>query len=481
VSFSSLITINKHNIPIRKLNMRFNDILIEATKAKPVNEAPVGMLKRAGLGIQKAFGSTKAAGKLDTGKTANQLRKDFDNYIGKTGQAAEPEVVISWLKSQGYPTTAAQAAMPRTPTAAASAAAPAAAPTTPAADPAAAPATDPAAAPTDGKIEPTLDNPPTAEPAAASAAAPAAAPTKTAPGNAAAPGAAQKQTNQNLNAYVQNAASTLNKATDPAQKMALTKELVNFMADRKDYPEWQNALGTVQKVIKGAQLNPNFANSAISRAKAGQTMESWQAYWINKLLEAVGYTWRDLGLRVLSESATTVRVVDFKRSVGTKEISNRSLQSRLAESIDLKVNIINEELDDKQIDAALLAAAQEAAKLGITPGAQAAAPAAEPAAATAPGAAPAAPAASGGSSDPAASTGGGEDPAASAGGGSGGPGAASKAGGFAQAALDAGVGTDGSSNIPPELLSMIKRLSPQQKQALLKLLKDPNKVKQVLV
>ena len=464
--------------------MRFNDILIEATKAKPVNEAPVGMLKRAGLGIQKAFGSTKAAGKLDTGKTANQLRKDFDNYIGKTGQAPEPEVVISWLKSQGYPTTAAQAAMPRTPTAAAPGAA-AATPSTPAADPAAAPATPApdAAAPADTRIEPTLDTPP-ADPAAAPAAdtgvagAAPAAPTKTAPGNAAAPGTAQKQTNQNLNAYVQNAASTLNKATDPAQKMALTKELVNFMADRKDYPEWQNALGTVQKVIKGAQLSPNFANAAIARAKAGQTMESWQAYWINKLLEAVGYTWKDIGLRVLSESATTVRVVDLRRTVGTKEISHRSLQSRLAESIDLKINILNEELSDKQIDAALLAAAQEAAKLGITPGAQAA-PAADPAAASAP--ASAAPAAS---SDPAASSGGAEEPAApggAGGSGGGGPGAASKAGGFAQAALDAGVGTDGSSNIPPELLSMIKRLSPQQKQALLKLLKDPNKVKQVLI
>jgi hypothetical protein len=162
----------------------------------------------------------------------------------------------------------------------------------------------------DDRIEPTMD------PAKATAPAAPTAPGGTAPGPAslAAAGAnAQKQTNQNLNAYVQNAAKTLNSATSPQQKMSLTKELVNFMADRKDYPEWNNAVATVQQVIKRGGLDPNFANSAMNRIKAGQTMaEAWQIYAINKLLEAVEITWEQLGLTALNESKNSWKVVDTK-------------------------------------------------------------------------------------------------------------------------------------------------------------------------
>ena len=162
----------------------------------------------------------------------------------------------------------------------------------------------------DNRIEPTMDPAKTAAPTAPTAAG------ATAPGPAslAAAGAnAQKQTNQNLNAYVQNAAKTLNSATSPQQKMSLTKELVNFMADRKDYPEWNNAVATVQQVIKRGGLDPNFANSAMNRIKAGQTMaEAWQIYAINKLLEAVEITWEQLGLTALNESKNSWKVVDTK-------------------------------------------------------------------------------------------------------------------------------------------------------------------------
>lgn len=162
----------------------------------------------------------------------------------------------------------------------------------------------------DNRIEPTMDPAKTTAPTAPTA------PGATAPGPAslAAAGAnAQKQTNQNLNSYVQNAAKTLNSATSPQQKMSLTKELVNFMADRKDYPEWNNAVATVQQVIKRGGLDPNFANSAMNRIKAGQTMaEAWQIYAINKLLEAVEITWEQLGLTALNESKNSWKVVDTK-------------------------------------------------------------------------------------------------------------------------------------------------------------------------
>lgn len=145
--------------------------------------------------------------------------------------------------------------------------------------------------------------PPASEPTAPAGAAPAAAGApKKAPGNAAAPGAAQRQTSQNINNYVQGLAKSLNAEPDKGKKMALAKELVNYMADRKDYPEWQNALATAQQVIKKGVSDPNFANSAINRLKAGQMMEAWQAYWINKLLESIGFTFKDLGLTLLKEN-----------------------------------------------------------------------------------------------------------------------------------------------------------------------------------
>jgi hypothetical protein len=113
----------------------------------------------------------------------------------------------------------------------------------------------------------------------------------------------QQQTNQTLNNYIKKAASTINKTTDKRQKVALTKELVNAMADRKGYPEWENALATVQQVIKRGNVDPNFATTAINNLKAGTTMaESYQIYYINKLVESVGLTWNDIGLCVIKKN-----------------------------------------------------------------------------------------------------------------------------------------------------------------------------------
>ncbi len=115
----------------------------------------------------------------------------------------------------------------------------------------------------------------------------------------------QKQTTQNMNQYIQSAAKTLNATQDKNQKIALTKELVNYMADRKGYPEWDNAVATVQQVIKKGAVDPNFANAAVGKIKAGQTMaEAWKVFYINKLLEAVDLTWNDIGLTVLKESTS---------------------------------------------------------------------------------------------------------------------------------------------------------------------------------
>lgn len=120
----------------------------------------------------------------------------------------------------------------------------------------------------------------------------------------------QRQTQQDLNDYVKKVAQTINNTVDVQKKMQLTKEIVNYMADRKDYPEWGNALATVKQVIQNTDLDPGFANSAINRLKSGTTMtESWRIYYINKLLESVGFTWEEVGLEVITEG-TTLRIVE---------------------------------------------------------------------------------------------------------------------------------------------------------------------------
>lgn len=112
----------------------------------------------------------------------------------------------------------------------------------------------------------------------------------------------QQQTTQNINNYVKNAAAAINQATDKNQKIAITKELVNAMADRQGTPEWDNAMGTVKMALQKGGLDPNFAAAAINNVKSGKTMsEAWRIYFANKLVEAVGLTWRDLGLCVLKE------------------------------------------------------------------------------------------------------------------------------------------------------------------------------------
>jgi hypothetical protein len=114
---------------------------------------------------------------------------------------------------------------------------------------------------------------------------------------------AQQQTTQTINNYVKGAAQAINQTTDKNQKIALIKELVNSMADRQGSPEWDNAFKGVEGIIKRAGADPNFANAAINNLKAGKTMaEAYQIYFINKLIESVGLTWKDVGLCVITEN-----------------------------------------------------------------------------------------------------------------------------------------------------------------------------------
>ena len=145
--------------------------------------------------------------------------------------------------------------------------------------------------------------------------------------------AAQKKTSQNVNNYIKKVATTLNQANSKEEKMKLAKELVNFMADRKGNPEWQNSSATVQQVIKKNVQDPNFANAAINRLKAGEVMtEAKTVMLLNMIFEAAGITWEELGIRVLKETFTSRYVLVEAESFGSL------LESKLYEQAGMSVS-----------------------------------------------------------------------------------------------------------------------------------------------
>jgi hypothetical protein len=82
--------------------MKLHELLTEGKKK--VDEAPMGTLSGLANKAMSKMGSNKASGKVDTGNIANQLRKEFDTYLGKTGREATKDAVMGFLSSKGYPT-----------------------------------------------------------------------------------------------------------------------------------------------------------------------------------------------------------------------------------------------------------------------------------------------------------------------------------------------------------------------------------------
>jgi hypothetical protein len=137
-----------------------------------------------------------------------------------------------------------------------------------------------------------------------------------------------------MNQYIQKAAQTINSTPDKNQKIALTKELVNYMADRKGYPEWENGLATVQQVIRKGNIDPNFANAALSKMKAGQTMaEAWKIFYINKLLESVKLSWKDIGLSVLKENTSKNYIIVESKYLKLNNVFESIVEAAKGQSI----------------------------------------------------------------------------------------------------------------------------------------------------
>ena len=84
--------------------MRLNEILIE----QQLDEKPMGFLSK---WANKLTPTNAATGRLQSGKEANELKKQFQIFLGQSRQKAEPEVLIKWLATKGYPTKGAEAEM----------------------------------------------------------------------------------------------------------------------------------------------------------------------------------------------------------------------------------------------------------------------------------------------------------------------------------------------------------------------------------
>lgn len=327
-------------------------------------EAPMGILQRAGQKIMsKVPGSmgAKAQGKLDTGRVANEWKKQYMNYLGRTNQQPSTESLTAFLKKLGLddqiiggsvseyvvferPLTRAEvdkfilsaaqkaadsglgaaASASAGKTAGASSAAPGAGSAgTSAADAgantaaagSAAPAAKPgllkraagavsqavkgavsraAGAATSGagsRVEPTVSAPSGAASAPSSAAGAKAAPAKAA--------------GSDIDTYINNWAKSINSAATPQEKINLAKEVINFLKDRKGSPEGQRGATMAKSVLKRSG-DPTLQKMAQSGAFA---MERKMYAIANKLLEAVGLSWKDLGYRVLVTESTAKHVM----------------------------------------------------------------------------------------------------------------------------------------------------------------------------
>jgi hypothetical protein len=90
--------------------MRLNEILVETDR---LDEKPMGFLKKMGNKALAKMGSNKAAGRLEAGDEANQMKKEFMKFLGTQdkGEGATPDMVLNWLAKNGYPTDGAKEAM----------------------------------------------------------------------------------------------------------------------------------------------------------------------------------------------------------------------------------------------------------------------------------------------------------------------------------------------------------------------------------
>ncbi len=115
---------------------------------------------------------------------------------------------------------------------------------------------------------------------------------------------------QAISKYMNNWATAIKAETDKNKKIQLAKEVVNFLADRKDTPEAQSAVPAAIAILKRSNMGPIQAK-LISSLKSGLTMEESMQLMERILLEC-DLTWSDLAVQVvINEHANQIEVYDI--------------------------------------------------------------------------------------------------------------------------------------------------------------------------
>jgi hypothetical protein len=110
--------------------------------------------------------------------------------------------------------------------------------------------------------------------------------------------------------YVQNWAGAINKAASQPEKIALAKEIINFLGDRAGQPETERAKTQALSVLKRSDLgNPSMQSKFMRALKTGAKMERRDYAIARMILESLGLTWRDLDIKVVLSESTTDYVV----------------------------------------------------------------------------------------------------------------------------------------------------------------------------
>lgn len=304
-----------------------------------LNEAPMGVLNRmAQKVVSKVPGNigATAQGKLDTGRVANQWKKDYMTYLGRTGQKADTENLKAFLKTLGLndqdtasivgesalieraltsgeldkimlkaaqkgaagglgasnvsdagsqsaePEQTPQQTTPKSPTLAQKA------------GQAVKGLASKAAAVIKGKMSPNkISGQSKVEPSVSTT-------------TAATP---VKGTGSGIDTYINNWAKSINAAASPQEKINLAKEVISFLRDRKGSSEGQRGAAMAKAVLKRSK-DPTLQKMAQSGAFA---LERKIYAAANKLLESVGLTWKDLGYRIAVTESTADYVVIIER------------------------------------------------------------------------------------------------------------------------------------------------------------------------
>ena len=116
-------------------------------------------------------------------------------------------------------------------------------------------------------------------------------------------GGASGQTS-GIEGYIQNWTKTINAEKDPAKKIVLAKEVINFLADRKAQPEAARGIAQATAILKRSGLSPSVNAKYMKALAAGNKVMERAVYdMATTILETTGLTWDQMGYTpILSES-----------------------------------------------------------------------------------------------------------------------------------------------------------------------------------